>query len=112
MSAAGITETWYKEHVPDSAVSLTGFTCERKDRNAGRGGGMACFIKYGLPYVTLLNVEDQSYEVLWLGLSPKRLPRKFPCIIVGCLYHPPSAYNALSVYDIQYGHSFSTVPKC
>ncbi len=95
VSVAGITETWYKEYIPDCAVSLAGFTCERKDRNAGRGGGVACFIKYGLSYVRLLSVEDQSYEVLWLRLTPKRLPRKFSCIIVACLYHPPSADNGL-----------------
>ena len=39
-----------------------------------------------------------NHESLWLRLRPFRLPRDFSCIIVGVIYHPPSADNH-ELYD-------------
>ena len=42
----------------------------------------------------MVELEDQSYEVLWHKLMPKKLPRAFSCIILACMYHPPGANSA------------------
>ena len=36
-----------------------------------------------------------NFEVLWVKIRPKRLPRGIPSIIVGTVYHPPSAIDSL-----------------
>ena len=32
-----------------------------------------------------------ALEVLWVRLTPKRLPRGFPCLVISVIYHPPNA---------------------
>ena len=36
---------------------------------------------------------DSNFEIVWVHIRPTRLPRGIPCIIIGTLYHPPSANN-------------------
>ncbi len=86
-----VTETWFKDYVPTDSVSIPGFICERKDRTLDRAGGVACYIKTNLSYERLHDLEDDFHEALWLRTSPKKLPRKYSCVLVGCIYHPPSA---------------------
>ncbi len=68
-------------------------TCERRDRQDGRGGGVACYVRSDVAYQRLTELENGNQEVLWLKLSPKRLPRKYSCILAGVVYHPPGADN-------------------
>ena len=36
----------------------------------------------------------RSFEVLWLKLMPKKLPRALSCIILACMYHSPGTNSA------------------
>ena len=38
-------------------------------------------------------IEDDEHEVLWIKLKPKKLQRKYSCIIIACIYHPPGVDN-------------------
>ncbi len=38
-------------------------------------------------------LKDSNFEIVWVYIRPNRLPREIPCIIIGTLYHPPSANN-------------------
>lgn len=87
------TETWLREYVSDEAVSITGYECERKDRLHKRAGGVVCYVKQSVVYERIIDVEDDIKEVLWIKLKPERLPRKYSCIIIACIYHPPDADN-------------------
>ena len=87
ISIACITETWFREYMDDPSLALEGFCLERKDRGNRRGGGVACYIRNDVVYNRLLEVEDEQLEVLWIKVMPKRLPRRFSCILVGCLYY-------------------------
>ena len=40
-----VTETWLTDDVPDQSVNITGFNLARKDRTAGRGGGLQSILK-------------------------------------------------------------------
>ena len=89
-----VTETWLKNYIADESVSIKGFYCERIDRVNRRAGGVACYVKNDLLYSRIVELEDQSFEVLWLKIMPKKLPRAFSCIILACIYHPPGANSA------------------
>ena len=86
VSIACITETWFKDYMGSESLSLDGFCLERKDRDCRRGGGVACYIRNGVLYNRLCELEDCQLEVLWVKIMPKRLSRKFSCILVGCIY--------------------------
>ena len=58
-----------------------------------RGGGVACYVAETAVYDRLHDIEDDEHEVLWIRLKPKKLPRKYSCIIIACIYHPPGADN-------------------
>ena len=85
IDVACITETWFREYMDDTSLALEGFCLERKDRDNRRGGGVACYIRNDIEYNRLRELEDDMLEVLWIKVMPRRLPRKFSCIIVGCL---------------------------
>ena len=48
----------------------------------------------GEPEVLHVIKDDQSFEVIWLKIMPKKLPRAFLCIILACIYHPSGANSA------------------
>ena len=87
IDVACITETWFREYMDDTSLALEGFCLERKDRDHRRGGGVACYIRNDIEYNRLRELEDDMLEVLWIKVMPRRLPRKFSCILVGCLYY-------------------------
>ena len=87
IAVACITETWFMEYMDDTNLALDGFCLERKDRGHRRGGGVACYIRNDIEYNRLRELEDEMLEVLWIKVMPRRLPRKFSCILVGCLYY-------------------------
>ena len=52
-------------------------------------GGVYLYIK---AFTVLWEYErDISIEVLWCKLCPRRIPSGFSYVIVGVLYHPPTA---------------------
>ena len=87
IDVACITETWFREYMDDTSLALEGFCLERKDRDHRRGGGVARYIRNDIEYNRLRELEDDMLEVLWIKVMPRRLPRKFSCILVGCLYY-------------------------
>ena len=89
-----MTETWLKNYIADESVSINGFYCERRDRVNRRAGCVACYVKNDVLYSRIVELEDQSFEVLWLKIMPKKLPRAFSCIILACIYHPREANSA------------------
>ena len=91
VSCICVTETWFSDYVPEESIALSGYSCERRDRTFRRGGGVACYIRESVQYDRMSDLDHDIHEVLWVRLCPQRLPRRFSCIVVGCLYHPPDA---------------------
>ena len=82
-----VTETLFKSYMDDKNLSIEGFSQERKDRCDGRTvGGVACYIRNSFMYKRLSNLEETELEVIWLKIMPKKLPRKFSCILISCIY--------------------------
>lgn len=86
-----ITETWLNDRISDSIVNLPGFSIIRRDRLENIHGGVCAYIKDGIKFKRLSELESVDQEVLWIEIIPTRLPRKINKIICGVLYHPPSA---------------------
>ena len=93
LDLALFTETWLKESIPDQSIKITGYQLFRRDRKNGSHGGVCAFIEDSIECKTLLDLHDDDYEILWLLLRPKRLPRGFSNIVVAVIYHLPTADN-------------------
>ena len=86
------TETWLKDTVENSVIHIRNYTLVRKDRIYAQHGGVCLYIKDTIPFTVLREYErDISIEVLWCKLCSRRLPHGFSYIIVGVVYHPPTA---------------------
>ena len=86
-----ITESWLRTHIHDNVVALKGFNIIRKDRVESEHGGVCVYVKDTIKFTILDDLHDPSFEMLWIKLRPTRLPRGCTSIVVGTLYHPPSA---------------------
>ena len=70
-------------------MSISAFNLFRKDRVAGRGGGICVDLNNVIPCKRRLDLENPTFECLWLTLRPKRLPRPLSGITICVVYHPP-----------------------
>ena len=91
LDCACITESWLRSHIHDNVVALKGFNIIRKDRVESEHGGVCVYVKDTIEFTILDDLHDPSFEMLWIKLRPTRLPRGCTSIVVGTLYHPPSA---------------------
>ena len=91
VDAISITETWLSDSSPDP--SFHDFTLLRKDRISQRGGGIAVFVREQIKCKRLpdLDFSESMSETMWLELHSMRLPRPLSSILLGVVYHPPSA---------------------
>ena len=87
-------ETWLQGHIHDNVVDIQGYNLIRRDRCERQHGGVCIYIKDTIEFSVLDELFDSSFEVLWINMRPTRLPRGFTNLIVGTVYHPPSAENA------------------
>ena len=90
-----ITETWLNEHIEDHVVSVAGYHIARRDRKFIQHGGVCTYVRDSIRFKTVDYLMNDDFEVLWLQISPKRLPRGISSIIVGTVYNPPGANDAL-----------------
>ena len=78
-----ITETWLKESIDDSVVDINGYNIVRRDRLYSQHGGVCLYINEAIKFLALRqfeNSEPGGAEVLWVKLTPHRLPRGYNCI--------------------------------
>ena len=88
-----ITESWLRSYIQDNIVALSGFNLVRKDRVDITHGGVCVYIRDNINFTILEDLEDPSFEALWLKLRPARLPRGFSCVVLGIIYHPSNNNN-------------------
>ena len=95
-----LSETWLDDFTPDSVCALPGFKTYRKDRATGQGGGVLCYvhndivtlsaqINFGSSVDIIDGFSTSNFEVLWLLLRPKIMPRPFSQLIIVTVYCPP-----------------------
>ena len=106
-----ITETWLTDLVSINYFQKPTYNLICKNRSSGAHGGVCLYIKDFIKYDILEELHVPDYEVLWIRISPTRLPRGFSSIVIGTVYHPPSAdtksmleylFKSLTEYESQY----------
>ena len=89
-----ICETWLDTTIEDKFINITNFKVVRCD--AGRGAGVCMYVRKDLK-ITVINPDiDKINNVddVWIQVQH----RKFPSIIVGCVYRHPRALAASFSY--------------
>ena len=85
-----MSETWLNSSVPTDLINISGYTCYRKDRPKGRGGGVLIYIREKFKVLELeLNVNLES-----LGLNVILSPNMKFTIVV--LYNPRSHISTMN----------------
>ncbi|KAL9968992.1 hypothetical protein ACROYT_G021146, partial [Oculina patagonica] len=82
-----ITETFFSSNTPEQLYNIPGFDLHRKDRQTGKGGGIAIYTNTDLNIKHRTDLEEPDLEVLWLEVFPFK--SKKPLLMAG-VYRPPS----------------------
>ena len=105
---ACFTETLLHDGISTDCINIFGYNLIYKNRTSGIHGGVSTYIQNSIKFKTLNFLHHPDFEVLWVYVRPKRLPRGVPCIVIGTVYHPPSAddnsmidYLSLSLTSIE-----------
>ena len=84
-----VTETWLNDSVPDSALSLPGYSSlVRRDRVGRRGGGALVFVQDGLHFSRRPDLEHWD-EDIWIELTPSGMGNRW--LLFGCFHSPPNS---------------------
>jgi hypothetical protein len=84
-----LTETWLSSSIPDSLVSLRGYTLFRRDRFGRKGGGVCMYFENGVLTnfkIQPISVDFCGIEALFLGVHSKTVS-----FVLGSVYRPPSS---------------------
>ena len=96
-----MTESWLRSHIHDNVVALSGFNLVRKDSVDIIHGGVCAYMGDNINFTILEDLENPSFEELWLKLRPACLPRGYSRIVLGIIYHPPND-NDPAILDYLY----------
>jgi hypothetical protein len=82
-------ETWLSSSIPDSLISLKGYTLFRRDRFGRRVGGVCMYFTNRVLTnfkIQPISVDFCGIEALFLGVHSKTVS-----FVLGCVYRPPSS---------------------
>ena len=99
---AVVSESWISPDQSLNLFQLEGYSLSSNCRLYKKGGGITCYIKNSIPWERWEHLEDPTIESLWITARPKLLPREFPIIVIGAIYHPPGAKDWNMIQHIQF----------
>ena len=84
-----ITETWFTKNHIDSVVGVSNYSLYRRDRQAGKGGGVCIYISHRINCCLFYPCPDVTHrssliEIIWIECYAYGR-HYFVC----CCYHPP-----------------------
>jgi len=91
LDVVSVTESWLTDDIHNCLCDLPNYTIFRRDRKQGLGGGVMCYVRDGLngrPIEPPVAVND-DFEVLWVCIRPKLLPRPLSVVLIATVYCPP-----------------------
>ena len=71
-------------------VALESYNIIGRDRTETEHGGVCMCIMNTVKFTVVDDLEESSFEVLWIQISPIRLLRGYSSILPGVFYHSPS----------------------
>ncbi len=108
-----VTESWLNDTVPEDPVSINGYKFLRNDRVNRVGGGVGVYVNLKIPYKEWTDLEDPNFETKWITLRPHKLPREYPNLLVGIIYHPTTQHRLMTDHIIKsVDHILSHHPLC
>ena len=90
-----ITESWLKRHIHDKVVAPDSYNIIRRDRSETEHGGVCMCINNTVKFTVVDDLDDSSFEVLWIQISPICLLRGYSSILPGVFYHSPSGNDSV-----------------
>lgn len=98
---ACVTETWLNKDISSELIDIPDYAVYRHDRSDGRqGGGVACYVRHNVSCLHLKELECSDVESLWLLFRAPRMPRLVSHVLIGTIYHPPTADGQQTVNHI------------
>ena len=80
------SESWFNPGMDSRQTNISGYTIFTKSRADRRGGGVAIYVKNGIPSRSL-NIEvPADLECTWIEVRPQRLPRGVSAITICVVY--------------------------
>ena len=77
-----ISETWLNPAITDQELLIPGYTILRQDRSRNLGGGIAVYIRDGIPYRQHDDfTENQKIESCWIEITRPKTKKLFICTI-------------------------------
>ena len=103
-----LSETWLDDITSDTEIELAGFVCARLVRSGATEGygGVATYIRDGLPFRLRNDINTGGHECLWIKLMRDKCKPMFIC----CAYRAPdvdfngfisSLQNSMSAVDLE-----------
>ena len=85
-----ISETWLSSCTPNAYVNIPNYNIYRCDNG---GSGVSVYVKDHLIYEILKTntVQQSGVEDIWIKIQC----RKFPSIIIGCIYRQSNELNKI-----------------
>ena len=85
-----LSETFLSTHHNDCEIG--GYIFEQKNRKNAKGGGVAAYIKNGVPYTRRDDLENEDLEILWLEIQIKDTKS----FLLAVTYRPPDTSKHVS----------------
>ncbi|PJG57359.1 hypothetical protein CUC53_18450, partial [Aeromonas cavernicola] len=82
----GITETWLQGD-QTWEMNVQGYTCYRRDRNVGRGGGVALLVRNEIQSFARGDIGSGEVESVWIELRNSKGKRT----LMGVVYRSPNS---------------------
>lgn len=105
-----LSETWLDDSYQDSEVAIPGFTCVRLDRRGNKEGfgGVAIYVKDGLPFCVRNDLHSTVNECLWIELSRKKCRPTLIC----CAYRAPDSDFTEFISNLESAMEKINLDKC
>ena len=71
---------------PDDAVTISDYTVTRRDMTSGAGSGLLLYMANNMKFTHLTEFESDLFEVLWVSVRPKQLPRPLSLLVFAVVY--------------------------
>ena len=105
-----LSETWLDQSFEDSEVALPGFSCVRMDRTGTKKGfgGVAIYVREGLPFKIRSDLNSFDYECLWIELTRSKCRPTLIC----CAYRAPDMDFCNFIFNLNNCMANIKLDKC
>ena len=105
-----LSETWLDDCYEDSHVIIPGYNCIRLDRSGAKEGfgGVAIYVKEGLPFRVRNDLYSAANECLWIELSRT----KCRPVLICCAYRAPGFDFANFISNLEISMTKVNLEKC